>query len=467
MKIRYTILLLLSLFIFQSCNDWLDVDPRTQQKVDKMFASQKGYQDALTGVYLELVHNESYGQFLTQSKIENLVNFWTTNAGSGEEALSLHNYKNDDAAAFIKRIYARQYKAILGANSILEHIEDNSEILSTGGYESIKGECLAIRALCHLDLLRLFGPVPGQEDNTPILTYMTTVSAELHPLDTYSTIKTKILDDLFLAEELLQKKKDMQDDITVDYYADQPVRINVFAVKSILAQAYLWFGEKQNANNYAWEVIHAAENVELGCSLGEASDMDEFDYMLTPEFIFALSRFDAYARYQALFEGHALYKGINESFIKNDIFESSGTDIRELNLWKQVIASNQAQYYITTKYFAFEDPGQFDRDLYFIPIIRLSEIYFIAVETGGATPENQALWDEFTTSRNIENVTLPTDNTELSNLLLKEYRKEFYAEGKAFYFYKRHNIQKDNFLWAQAQLNVNYVLPLPNTEVVQ
>jgi len=466
MKIRY-IILLISLFSFQACNDWLEVDPRTQQKVDKMFASQKGFQDALTGAYLELVHNESYGQFLTQSKIENLVNFWTTASGSGEQALSLHNYANDDAASLIQRIYARQYKAILAVNSILDHIEDNSEILSTGGYECIKGECLAIRAMCHFDLLRLFGPVPGQEDNSPILTYMTTIGTELHPLDTYSTLKTNILNDLLAAEELLQQKRDMGSDVDIAYYKDQTTRINVYAVKSILAQAYLWFGENQTANDYAMEVIHAVENGDLACRIGTAADMDASDHMLTPENIFALSRFDAYSRYMALFEGHVLYKGTNEALIKNDIFESSGTDIRELNLWKQVSASNQAQFYITTKYFAFQNPSNLDRVMNYIPLIRLSQIYFIAVETGGATPENQALWDEFTTKRNIENVELPTDTYELRNILLKEYRKEFYAEGKAFYFYKRHNLPKEEFLWAQADLNLNYVLPLPKTEIVQ
>ncbi len=448
-----------------SCNEWLEVNPRTEKRIDRMFDSQEGFQDALTGAYLELIHDHSYGEYLTKSKIENLVNFWTTAANSGEKALSIHNYEHSKAKTLIEQIYARQYKAILAVNAILERVDDSKGILSLGGYQCIKGESLAIRAMCHFDLLRLFGPIPGREDDSPVLSYMTTVNTKFHPLDDYEILKTAILNDFLQAEQLLSEKHEMIDEIAINYYRNHKTRIDKYAVKALLARAYLWFGNTKKANQYAMEIIAAVEAADLDCRIGEDADMAEFDYMLTPEHIFALSRTDAYSKYVSIFQGFALYKGSNEALIKNDLYGSSGTDIRELNLWEQLSARNQAQYYVTKKYFAHEKPGREDRKLEFIPIIRLSEIYFIAIETGGANPENQALWDAFTTARNVENVALPSNLLELQNLLLKEYRKEFYGEGLAFYLYKRLNLPKEQFLWPQESLNVNYVLPLPVTEI--
>ena len=37
-----------------SCNDWLDVRPETEDKEKDQFASQKGFETALTGCYMAM-----------------------------------------------------------------------------------------------------------------------------------------------------------------------------------------------------------------------------------------------------------------------------------------------------------------------------------------------------------------------------------------------------------------------------
>ena len=52
---------------------------------------------------------------------------------------------------------------------------------------------------------------------------------------------------------------------------------------------------------------------------------------------------------------------------------------------------------------------------------------------------------------------------ELSQLE-QEYRREFFAEGQVFYFYKRHQITQ---MWSKPSVEItesDYILPLPNTE---
>ena len=52
---RHTILILftgLLLTLTVSCDNWLDVRPQTEVKVDDNFKTAQGFKDALTGIYL-------------------------------------------------------------------------------------------------------------------------------------------------------------------------------------------------------------------------------------------------------------------------------------------------------------------------------------------------------------------------------------------------------------------------------
>jgi hypothetical protein len=99
-------------------------------------------------------------------------------------------------------------------------------------------------------------------------------------------------------------------------------------------------------------------------------------------------------------------------------------------------------------------------------MLRLSEMYFIAIETAPLS-EAQTLWAAYRTARNIPVTILPSDPILLQNALLPEYRKEFYAEGQAFYAYKRLNSTTANVLFAPTGSSINYLFPLPKTELVK
>ena len=51
MKINNIIILAISTFILTSCNDWLDVSPKSQIMEEDQFCREGGYRDELTGVY--------------------------------------------------------------------------------------------------------------------------------------------------------------------------------------------------------------------------------------------------------------------------------------------------------------------------------------------------------------------------------------------------------------------------------
>lgn len=56
-----------------SCSDWLDVQPKTAIPADKLFETESGFRDALTGFYLKMTDIGLYGKELSYGYIEALA----------------------------------------------------------------------------------------------------------------------------------------------------------------------------------------------------------------------------------------------------------------------------------------------------------------------------------------------------------------------------------------------------------
>lgn len=96
-------------------------------------------------------------------------------------------------------------------------------------------------------------------------------------------------------------------------------------------------------------------------------------------------------------------------------------------------------------------------------MVRLAEMYLIAMECSPLS-EAQAYYDKLCTARDITPTAI-TDNATRKELLIKEYNKEFYGEGQAFYAYKR--LAVEDILWAGRKGSPEtYVIPLPKQESV-
>lgn len=99
----------------------------------------------------------------------------------------------------------------------MEYVDLRQAIFDPGAYEAVKGECLALRAMCHLDILRLFGPVPAEATSVPILPYVETVTKELHRHVNFDGYKARLIADLENAEGLLKQHLEKQSEIEEDY----------------------------------------------------------------------------------------------------------------------------------------------------------------------------------------------------------------------------------------------------------
>lgn len=471
MKTKFYILTCLLFGSLMSCNNWLDVKPETEMTLDELYAGQQGFQDALTGAYLNLKSSNVYGTELMYGTIEYLVQHWDYSAGTVEEKISQFNYVDNGVRGKFEAIYTQLYKVIASVNMILENIDAKQEVFEKGMYEIIKGEALAMRAYCHFDLLRLFGPMPTRTGADRILPYVTTVTKEYHLHHTYQEFTGFLKKDLLAAEDLLKKydpviqeegREELNLSISASNFLEaRQIRFNYYAVKALEARFYLWLGGTENkADAYlcATELIEARDKKDnLLYKLGSTDNLSVSDYSFSDEHILAIYEYNLKDRAEGSFTAGATYAKAR-NVLSPDLFPAGTTDIRHSGLWQEYTAANGSKSYSIKKYIQNEEYQTKNQ----LPLIRLAEMYLIAMECGPLSEANR-LYEELCLSRDIELVDLQNEE-QLEEILIKEYNKEFYAEGQAFYAFKR--LAVENILWAQFPGDEeSYVVPLPLSEI--
>ncbi|HUN01775.1 MAG TPA: RagB/SusD family nutrient uptake outer membrane protein, partial [Niabella sp.] len=135
----------------------------------------------------------AYGKALTMTTMEQLISSWDVTASTTDQKLGLFQYDDAGVETSLANIFLQQYKIIAGINIILANVDSKKAVFSPGNYELIKGECLALRAYVHFDLLRLFGPVPANATNANLLAYVKTVSKIANPHISVDAYKTELL----------------------------------------------------------------------------------------------------------------------------------------------------------------------------------------------------------------------------------------------------------------------------------
>src|SRR5690606_29446326 len=127
---------------------------------------------------------------------------------------------NSDVGGYFKE----PYTAILRANEVLERMGDVE--LSEAEKNRFEGEAKFIRAICHFELVRLFGQPFGYTPDNSHLGIVIKTSTEISALQrgTVKEAYDQVLEDLFDAEGLLPE--------TNGVYA------TTYAAKAYLAKVY-------------------------------------------------------------------------------------------------------------------------------------------------------------------------------------------------------------------------------------
>ena len=266
MKKNIYILLLGVVIGLTACSGWLDVQPKTSISGDDLFESEAGFKDVLTGFYLKMGQTNLYAENLTYGYLEMV-------SGNYDFYPNLHSWKdiydyNKTWLSVKDNIYGSMYNIIGNINNFLKYIDKNRPVIKTGKYyELMKGEALGLRAFLHFDLLRLFGPVYSENPTGKAIPYRVSFDQKATPVLPAEQVVTYVLKDLHEADSLLEVSDNKSFEIPNTYdkeynafESSRQMRMNVYAVRAMLARVYLYKGDaesKAKALTYAREVVES------------------------------------------------------------------------------------------------------------------------------------------------------------------------------------------------------------------
>ena len=459
-KILY---ILIGLFVFSSCDEWLDVTPNTDVPAKELFTTENGFTSALAGLYIVMTEEDTYGKNLTFGLVEQLAQMYDKLPDGTFDRNSVYIYDRETSGAYntkgaLADMWQAQYHTIANANNLLKWWEVNAEtvLVDTNTRRMIRGEALALRAFLHFDLLRGWGPMhyAGSDEAKEMkcMPYRTVADHSKQPLLTAGEVVRHIIDDLHEARECMSYEKEL--DLS-SRSNNRQYRLNYHAINAMLARVYNYAGIKDSAAVYAKMVIE-----ESGLTLQSGNDNDP---ILSKETVFGLSMHelkDNLSEYFAYGDKIATKYYLNISTL-NAIYESVGSESEDMRAQGTAFhRNNELQYAISLKYI--------DNDNEVIPLIRLPEMYYIACEATEMGGEAATYINDVRNKRGISKAKDVACDTEEQRVaaLNKEYRKEFYGEGQYFWFLKTHGVTGGLSHSPEVTLvEENFVFPLPDAEV--
>lgn len=497
-----------------SCSDWLDVKMSDKIMEGSLYSTNNGYMIALNGVYLGML--DVYGDDLSVGLIDVLAQYYDmVNGNHRYKVFANYSYGEQDFKNKSDNIWTKMYALIANVNTLLDHCDEEGAALRADYYPMVKGEALALRAMMHFDLLRIYGPSYNESTASDItIPYQDMARRDITPLLTAKEVLDRVIRDLEAASALLKDNDPIfttgvgnavlsDDGLDKADFTYRQLRLNYFAIQTLLARAYLWKGDKTTAYRIVKEEIIAKnqkgeeEMIFPWTTQAQVEAENKNDLLFSSEVFFAVyhsSRSSINTSYfsKALQNTSRLtFVGTNFSNSQIAVFyDDPNNDWRSVYSWavettvdagsgddgddddddgEGNVSTSSSLYFLK-----YDDAGReaeldgTETYLKMIPLIRLSEAYLIAAECA-ATPE-EAL-EYLTAIREHRNCHMPiaaTSEEEIRELVTKEFAREVIGEGQLFFYYKRLNME--TFLSGSEiggtyeMMTDNYVWPLPDVE---
>ena len=477
-KILYT-MILACCTLLTSCDDWLEVKPYDKISEGELLKSEEGYQKMLNGIYIDLNSEALYGKTLTVEMIEVMGGAYTIGTDNSVwgnyKDLSSYKYATEYWRGRLDQTWNKAYALILNCNKILETIDENQHLFTGGSYYVVKGEALALRAMLHFDMLRLFGPVYSKDSDKKAIPYYTKQTNTPEPILTAEEVAGQVAADLEDARTLLANDPVKTEgtlmsgaqDGTSNFMRYRALRLNYYAVEALLARVCLYMGDKKDAFKYASDVIKTADNgicpfVDKSLVTGSPADPDR---IFSSEVLFALTNTSRGTIHKNFYDPSRLPNYVfymDNSLMSNIVFGGATTtggyqdDYRYRANW---IATGSNRYFY--KYSDMVANGSIQNTM--IPMLRLGEMFLIAAESqSNDLAKGVQYVNALRRNRGVANL-----QTLTPDLLKYEYIRELYGEGQLFYLYKRLN--SDVITSANSNKNPKasdliFVVPLPDSE---
>ena len=449
MKRIYTLIAFAVLLSAVSCDRWLDVKPYDKISQDELLSSEEGFMKLLNGIYVELNRDMLYGASLSVEMVEIMGGAYLI--GSDKSVwgnysdLASYNYGTEYWRARMNETWNKAYSLILNCNLLLENMDVGVVAFDSDNYKIIKGEALALRAMLHFDMLRLFGPVYSRNPQLPAIPYYKSYTVTPNEVLPASEVAELVTADLLEARILLAGDRIRTEGTMMETPADgssvfmsyRNFRMNYYAVAALLARSSLYFGDKDSAFRYAREVMEASEAgifpfVDKTLVTGSPDDPDR---IFSSEVIFALSHSQRNTLFRNYYDPSRIPNYVlrmDNDLMSNVVFGGGALtggnqdDYRYRVNW---VATGANRYFY--KYSDMVDTGNIRNTM--VPMIRLGEMYLIAAEACPEGLETGVRYvNELRAHRGTGNVQALTPD-----ILQYEYIRELYGEGQLFFMYKR------------------------------
>ncbi len=446
---RYALLPIVFLLTNSCGKDFLDLKPYESLAVEEATKTLDDLDVLLRGVYDQYQNSDYYGRYFIL--VPDVMSDDVKQNASANRAKEWAEY-NGNALDFIpEEIWTEVYEAINRANTVI-----NANIAVPPTAETRKnqivGEALALRALSHFDLVRIYAQHYGYTDDNSHLgiPYVKEFDQNAEPARmSVREVYDNILADLDEAIRLMSDEFDAN-------------RMNKIAAQAILARVYLYMSDWQNAANMATQVI---ESGVVSLTPTEAY-VDAWRSGTPPDGIFSIAFDD-------------IDNNGSNALGRMYIVEGYGDYLPALDLVNLIDSSD-----VRIQLFKNTGPGGLFGDLRVdkfpsvigdddIPVVRLSEIYLIRAEARAMLGDEDGARADVNVIRlraNPNATPITSSGQQLLDDIEREKRIELMFEGHRLWelMRKKRGVYRNDCTSVICEIpypNDRFILPIPQAEI--
>ncbi|MFZ4861911.1 RagB/SusD family nutrient uptake outer membrane protein [Sphingobacterium sp. Mn56C] len=465
----------LLLFISSSCNKWLDIQPNDRVSDETLFEQSDGFRTALNGIYQLAATPDLYGRNLTWGFASAMGNdYYAFQLPEDLKNAATPDLNHTSLRGLLKNVWGKSYTIIASCNKLIQEIDKKDDsFFQYGATEKnlIKGEALALRALLHFDMVRIFAPSPALKKDEYIVPYQDTYPAHFAERLPTDTILLRIATDLEAAKSLVAENDTLKNSFYLAggisytmngvtgnqgiFFSFRMNRMNFVAISTLLARVYLYAGDYPKAKQAAQFVYktYGPEGKRWFSFTAENFTNNINRYQKLPEDILL-----------------AFYDPMLLEKIKD--FKGTQYPMRLHLSYQSFFPSNERDYRrnilntVDNVTFKWLESTEQKAQNKILPVIRLSEAYYIYSEClyrEGNTAEALNVLNKMRAARGKSNAFTDESEKGYFDELMMEYRRDYFTEGQTIFAHKRLN--RPMTLGAQViEINTKFTAPLPEDE---
>lgn len=490
MKFRILTIIAVALPLVCSCNKWLDITPEDTTTEAQLFTTASGYHSAINGLYQTMSSSSLYGKNLTWGFASALSQNYDNSSTDNSKAYSYtekYEYGSSEVLSYGEDIWQTAYNVIANANNIIQHLDNADENLfadkAKGEIELIRGEALAIRALMHFEVLRLFADAPAVNANAKAIPYVKSYPEYFSERLTVKQVLDNVTADLLNAADLVAITDTLSSNGRTNmlstanryfvsnssrnfFFTGRGTRLNYVGIRALLARVYAYAGDLEKAYKQAQEVEKFSDWYGYVTNFTDTDSEANRPHKLVDELLVSFYDENIATTYTSSVNSTDLK--YNNYALKNlDNAFTDASDIRQRKLTTNAGASIK----VSLKYIARNGSSAIvNTENRLLPVMRLSEVRLIEAEylaKKGSMAEAVALIDELLAARkcSVSGMDASTKLDEVLDLIRMESYRESIAEGQYFFFCKRINAETINNDGVFVQMKGKYTMQIPDTQV--